>query len=433
MSNPGKANGQFLQAATPALLEAAVAANHREFFVLYARAARGEVHEAAGVTWTDPEPAGEPMVLFPQLDPRSAGEQLDAIVQFYRRRQPNQLVGCWSLEPPQPRDLGVRLLACGFQPGWRPCWMWLDIQKLAGYAAPEELRIDMLETAPTWGASELPYYHRATAAIEHAMADFEPRRIWHFVAWLAGEPVGHSTLFLTTGSLGVAGIYGVGVVPRARNRGIGKAVTAAACRHAQSLGCRYALLNATGERMYRQLGFERIGYGSTWWLNVDRLNANPPSPARVALAEAVGRGDLSALAALAGRDEPLDVSLANGMSLLDLAAHAQQPASAEWLIGQGATLELLPAWDLGWRERVVQLLAAHPELANRRSGELGATPLHVAVDRGDRELARALLAARPDLGIKDSRYGATALDWARHLQRAELVKLIERHQADCGL
>jgi ankyrin repeat protein len=163
------------------------------------------------------------------------------------------------------------------------------------------------------------------------------------------------------------------------------------------------------------------------------LNANPPSPAQVALAEAVGRGDLSALAALAGRDEPLDAPLANGMSLLDLAAHAQQPASAEWLIGQGATLELLPAWDLGWRERVVQLLAAHPELANRRSGELEATPLHVAVERGDRELARALLAARPDLGIKDGRYGATALDWARHLGRIELVELIERHQAGCGL
>jgi hypothetical protein len=265
------------------------------------------------------------------------------------------------------------------------------------------------------------------------MADFEPRRIWHFVAWLAGEPVGHSTLFLTTGPLGVAGIYGVGVVPGARNRGIGKAVTAAACRHARSLGCRHALLNATGERMYRQLGFERIGYGLTWWLNVERLNANPPSPARVALAEAVGRGDLSALAALAhaGWDEALDAPLANGMTLLELAAHAQQPASAEWLIDQGATLELLPAWDLGWRERVAQLLAAQPELANRRGGELGATPLHAAVERDDRELARALLAARPDLDIKDSRYGATALDWARHLQRAELVELIERHQADC--
>jgi hypothetical protein len=255
------------------------------------------------------------------------------------------------------------------------------------------------------------------------------------VAWLAGEPVGHSTLFLTYGSLGVAGIYGVGVVPGARNRGIGKAVTAAACRHAQSLGCRHALLNATGERMYRQLGFERIGYGWTWWLNVERLNAHPPSPPRVALAEAIGRGDLDTLATLAqaGCDEPLDAPLANRMTLLELAAHAHQPASAEWLVGQGATLELLPAWDLGWRERAVQLLAAHPELANRRSGEMQITPLHAAVERDDRELARVLLAARPDLTIKDGTYGGTALDWAKHLRRVDLIVLIERHQADRGL
>jgi GNAT superfamily N-acetyltransferase len=432
MSDSGKGNGHFLQAATPALLEAAVAANHRENFVQYTRAAHGEVREVAGVTWTDPGPAGEPMVLFPQLDPQSAAEQLDTIVQFYRQRQPQQLVGCWSLDPPQQHDLDIRLLARGFQPGWRPCWMWLDLQKLTtNYAAPEEVRIDLLETAPTWEATELPYYDRATAALEHAMADLQPRQVWHFVAWLAGEPVGHSTLFLTHGPLGVAGIYGVGVVPGARNRGIGKAVTAAACRQAQSLGCRHALLNATGERMYRQLGFERIGYGWTWWLNVARLNAHPPSPARVALAEAVGRGDLDTLAALAqtGWDEPLDATLANGMTLLELAAHAQQPAAAEWLVGQGATLDLLPAWDLGWRERVVQLLAAHPELANRRSGELGTTPLHAAVERDDRELARVLLAARPNLAIKDSMYGGTPLDWARHLQRAELVELIERRQA----
>ncbi|HET9222077.1 MAG TPA: GNAT family N-acetyltransferase [Roseiflexaceae bacterium] len=432
MGDSGKGNLHFLQAATPALLESAVAANHREYFIQYARAARGEVHEAAGVAWTDPGPAGEPMVLFPQLDSHLAGQQLDTIVQFYRQRQPNQLVGCWSLAPPQPHDLDVRLLARGFQPGWRPCWMWLDLHKLAtDCVVPEGVRIELLETAPTWEASELPYYHRATAAIEHAMGDFLPRRIWHFVAWLAGEPVGHSTLFLTYGRLGVAGIYGVGVVPGARDRGIGKAVTAAVCRHAQSLGCRHALLNATGERMYRQLGFERIGYGWTWWLNVDSLNAHPPSPARVALAEAIGRGDLGALAALArqGWDEPLDAPLANRMTLLELAAHAQQPVSAEWLVDQGAALELLPAWDLGWRERVVQLLAAHPELANRRSGELQSTPLHAAVERDDRELARVLLAARPDLGIKDGRYGGTALDWARHLQRVELVGLIERHQA----
>jgi ankyrin repeat protein len=197
------------------------------------------------------------------------------------------------------------------------------------------------------------------------------------------------------------------------------------------LGCYHALLNATGERMYRQLGFERIGYGWTWWLNVARLEARPPSSERVALAEAVGRGDLDALAALdrQGWVEPLDQPLANGMSLLELAAHARQPASAEWLFSRRAPLDLLPAWDLGWKERVVHLLEARPEEANRRLGEMQTTPLHTAIERNDTGLARVLLAARPDLSIKDAAFGGTPLDWAKHFQRTEIIDLIERRQA----
>jgi GNAT superfamily N-acetyltransferase len=133
-----------------------------------------------------------------------------------------------------------------------------------------------IERAPSWEAPQLPYYDRATAAEEQAIAGLHPRQLWHFAATLDGEIVGHCLLFATRGLLGVAGIYDVGVVPAARDRGVGKAVVAAACQHARRLGCFHALLNATGERMYRQLGFERLGYGWTWWLNVAQLEAHPP-------------------------------------------------------------------------------------------------------------------------------------------------------------
>jgi GNAT superfamily N-acetyltransferase len=264
------------------------------------------------------------------------------------------------------------------------------------------------------------------------MTERHPRQVWHFVASLGGEVIGHSTLFVTSGPLGVAGIYDVGVIPDARNRGVGKAVTGAACRRAQALGCSHALLNATGERMYRQLGFERIGYGWTWWLDVARLEARPPSREWVMVAEAVGRGDLETLAVLArqGSTERLDTPLANGMTLLELAAHAQQPRSAEWLVRQGATLDVLPAWELGWKDRVVELLAEHPELASRRRGEMATTPLHEAVERDDRVLAQVLLGAQPDLNIKDAMFGGTPLDWAKHMQRTEMIELIERYQAN---
>jgi GNAT superfamily N-acetyltransferase len=311
--------------------------------------------------------------------------------------------------------------------------MWLDLQSpQTDRPQPDGLRIEALEAAPTWQAPQLPYYDQAEAALDHAIATLHPRRLWHFVASLAGEVVGHSTLFVTSGPLGVAGIYNVGVVPDARNRGVGKAVTAAACRQAQLVGCRHALLNATGERMYRQLGFERIGYGRTWWLNVARLEERPPTRETIALAEAVGRGDVSALAASMqrGAAELLDAPLANGMTLLELAAHARQPTSAEWLVGQGAALDVVVAWDLGWRERVAQLLADRPERANRQRGEMAATPLHEAVQRDDHELAQILLAARPDVSIKDAMFGATPLGWAKHLRRTRMAELLERHQAE---
>src|SRR5439155_3592693 len=134
-----------------------------------------------------------------------------------------------------------------------------------------------------------------------------------------------------------------GVVPAARNRGIGRAVTLAACRQGLSLGCRHALLNATGmgEPVYRRIGFESIGFGQTWWLHRQTIDAQPPSETEVALAEAVGRGDLPALEALGRRLDPeqLDAPLTSGMTPMDLAVKTRQPASAQWLAQHGATLD----------------------------------------------------------------------------------------------
>src|SRR5689334_16617862 len=118
-----------LQDATPEELVQATALNHQELFRLGAIAADGEVQEADGVTWTYAGPQGESMITFPSLSEGYAGAQIEEIVAYYQCHIPKGLVGCWSLDPPQPHDLGVRLLARGFQPGWRPCWMALDLQQ----------------------------------------------------------------------------------------------------------------------------------------------------------------------------------------------------------------------------------------------------------------------------------------------------------------
>jgi GNAT superfamily N-acetyltransferase len=278
------------------------------------------------------------MILFPQLAEANAGERLDAVVRYYLDRMPRNLVGCWSLLPTQPADLDIRLLARGFQPGWQPCWMWLDLQHLRDqYPHPDGLTIARIEGEIPLDVDDLPYYDRAEAPLRQQLQQLYPQQIWHFAAFLNGAPVGHSVLCLTSGELGVAGLYDMGVVPAARNQGIGKALVRAASLQAQQQGCHHMLLNATGERMYRQLGFEKLGDGMTWWLNTPRLARHLPAPAQVALAEAVGRGDLAALAAMDVQSSDLSTPLANSMTLVDLAVHANQPAARDWLLAHGAT------------------------------------------------------------------------------------------------
>jgi GNAT superfamily N-acetyltransferase len=305
--------------------------------------------------------------------------------------------------------------------------MALDLERIAdGHPRPEGLTVELDEDLSVRDIPNLPYSYRSDDDLMIASDEFNGRR-WHYVGYLDGKPVGHASVFVTFGPLGVGGIYSVGVLPECQKRGVGKAVTAAACLKAKELGCRYVLLNGTGQRMYEQIGFEHFGWGQTWWLNVPRLAKNPPTPLQIELAEAVGRGDMAALRAIEGRvgTAELNTPMTNEMSLLDLAVDQQKPESAEWLIANGAEPDLLAYRAFGWKERAEKLLSENPGLVNRRIGEWDVTPMHVAVENNDLDFARLLLRFGPDLDLKDKAYKSTPIGWAEHFGRTEILELLQ--------
>lgn len=407
--------------ATNRQLEAAIAQNHCELFFLDARVKNGVIHQQDGLCWTYTEKDNAGTVLFPALSGDTT--LLDTMMDFYQKHQAKN-IGCWSLQPAATANLDVLLLARGFQPGWQPCWMSLDLQTFnTRYPAPEGLHIAPDNQTSLHAVNELPYAGDNSSG--STGLQYEDRmRVQRFVATWNGNIVAQ-TLLLFGG--GVAGIYNVGVVPQARGKGIGKAIVSAACLYAREQGYHYATLNANpmGRPIYEQLGFRWINDGLSWWITDDRLQRRPPDTGETALAEAIGKGDVAALSAFTGAD--LNTPFCNGMLPMELAVHFRQPASAEWLMAHGATCRALDAWNLGWKDRAAALLAADPAEVNRLYGNFQYTLLHAAAEKNDIALAQLALSAGPDLQIKDAIHESDALGWADYLERKEIEAMIKAH------
>ncbi len=217
-----------------------------------------------------------------------------------------------------------------------------------------------------------------------------------------------------------------------RWQGIGTTLVRAACKLAERLGCHHVTLNATdmGAPVYQRVGFQSMGYGHSWCFKERMLAAPAPSKEHVVFLEAIGCGDIPTLNEMSAylKEEEFNEPLSSGLTALDIAVRCQQPASATWLVEHGVQLDLISAWELGWKERIPEMLVEQPELVNIQRGDWQLTPLHVAIQRNDIELAKLLLTVPNDLSIKDSQFQATALGWAQFFQHTELIALIEQHR-----
>jgi ribosomal protein S18 acetylase RimI-like enzyme len=85
--------------------------------------------------------------------------------------------------------------------------------------------------------------------------------VHHVAAWSGKAVVGGATAMVTADGRTVS-VWGVCTAPGYERRGIGRAVTVAACRAAGRRGARTVVLAATpsGEGLYRRMGFTAAGF-----------------------------------------------------------------------------------------------------------------------------------------------------------------------------
>ena len=324
----------------------AIAANHRSWF-----RRRGGVVERCGEIELIVN-GREGTIAFPTRRTRAAvARALDRAGRLGLRT-----VSCWSLE--EDKALGTLLIARGFEWGWQPWWMALDLADLPD----EESRHRVLSRRR--GAT-------------HVLAVSEERRN------LGGVVVNPWR--------GIAGIYDMGVRPEHRRQGIGRALSLAACRLGAELGCTHAVLNATpeGELLYRTLGFERLGAGRTWW----RHPGESTTPREEALVEAIGFGDLERLAILGLTRAELERPIGGAGSPLTITALTGRAEVTRWI------------------------LERRPELASAPLGDGGETLLHAAIEWDAPQVAAVALAHGVDPAVRDAIHHGTPRGWAEHFGR----------------
>jgi ribosomal protein S18 acetylase RimI-like enzyme len=165
---------------------------------------------------------------------------------------------------PDDADLARAALAAGYTPAWTerpmalheppdqsPLTREVDVRVVS---TPEQV-LDYGRVVAE--ANDDPGERERAGLLFHDRTILAPH-IAAFVAYLDGAPV---SCAMTLVSHGVAGVFYVATVARARRRGLGDALTRDAARAGFELGARAAWLGASemGADLYRRVGFADLG------------------------------------------------------------------------------------------------------------------------------------------------------------------------------
>jgi GNAT superfamily N-acetyltransferase len=243
--------------------------NGAEFLMTLGRAAGAEERDDGRVRWAI---GNSPIdyhncVVHAALTQNEADREIEASLQ---RMREHEVPGSWHVGPSmRPPDLGRRLIAHGFEYGGDDIGMAVDLSALPHEVpVPDDFVIERVRDEAglaAWvealgsGFGEGPVEAEWVGEMYRRLGFEGPWR--HYLGRVDEEPVATATSFF---GAGVAGIYFVCTVERARRRGIGARITLAALSEARDLGYSVGVLGSSemGYPVYRGLGFEeycRIG------------------------------------------------------------------------------------------------------------------------------------------------------------------------------
>ncbi|AOW07559.1 hypothetical protein B0I72DRAFT_132141 [Yarrowia lipolytica] len=391
--------------------------NHKELFEANALAL-GQVYSFPDLMYTDCGPSQHAMVVL--LADKQTDVDLDKMIDTYTdtSNPMPKTIGVWRRSNSDTHEISSQLLSRGFQLGWEPQWMGLEL-KDADLDQKEMDGVVIRRVEPDENLvipAEVPFSSLDDNSI-YVRGMWKDGTVVKFVAEVEEKIVGHTDIFFGTSP----GMYNVGVNPEYTNRGIATELVKMACKYARNdRGANNVTLNGTGTVMYERIGFKHASNGSTWWLHREKYQKNTPEQQRIIWL--VCQGDVQGLDKYS---QSLQFPLANGMSLVELALHFENEETARWLVRNDAPHSIVDLWDLGGISRAI----TEVDLVNKVVDE-GKTALHVAVERGDEDFVQFLLKSGADTTIQDGLYKSTPVGWAKVLGRTEIETMIEAHMRD---
>jgi len=327
-----------LQEASTIQLTRALIENHRTWRVRLTRAGKGTLHTRSGLDWMH-TPNSETGIAITGIAEEDANAQLTEAFTFISRKRNPIPVTITAGDSSGPADLIGYLAAWGVHPQFQPGL----VIALNTPTKPHE-HLPKLTLSFTQDTHIHPEWHPQTQPLYERIEIMRPKRVWHLVAHHKHQQVGHITLHI---GAGVVGLYDLIVHPQMRQQGIGTTLTQGACLFAKKLGYHYAVLTTPKTALFRHIGFGKTNRMLITTQPSTDLRGRPPQR-DLEIAQAVSLGQRGRFCKLL-RQHPNALTWKSraGLTPIHIAIAANRPDFACWLIDRGAKIDPQTARELG--------------------------------------------------------------------------------------